>query len=49
LKELKDTIQALPQYQEMKDKFSVHIDLCQRCNNIFSKNNLTDIAKIEQV
>ncbi|KAG4086819.1 Sec1-like protein [Neocallimastix lanati (nom. inval.)] len=48
LKELKDTIQALPQYQEMKDKFSVHIDLCQRCNNIFSKNNLTDIAKIEQ-
>ncbi|KAG4090299.1 Sec1-like protein [Neocallimastix lanati (nom. inval.)] len=48
LKELKDTIQALPQYHEMKDKFAVHIDLCQRCNNIFSKTNLSDIAKIEQ-
>jgi len=46
---LKDTIQALPQYHEMKDKFAVHIDLCQRCNNIFSKTNLSDIAKIEQV
>jgi len=48
LKEIKDTIQALPQFHEMKDKFSVHIDLCQKCNNIFSKTNLSDIAKIEQ-
>ncbi|OUM61424.1 hypothetical protein PIROE2DRAFT_12577 [Piromyces sp. E2] len=48
LKELKDTIQALPQYHELKDKFAVHIDLCQKCNNIFSKNNISAIAEIEQ-
>jgi len=48
LKELKDTIQALPQYHELKDKFAVHIDLCQKCNNIFSKNNISSIAEIEQ-
>lgn len=48
LKDLKDTLQALPQFHELKDKFSVHIDLCQKCNNIFSKNNLSSIAGIEQ-
>jgi len=48
LKDLKDTIQSLPQYQEKKEKFAVHIDLCQKCNNSFSHNNLSDIAKIEQ-
>jgi len=48
LKELKDTIQALPQYHELKDKFAVHIDLCQKCNNIFSQNNISALAEIEQ-
>jgi len=48
IKDLKDVVQAMPQFHEIKDKFAIHIDLCQRCNNIFSKNNISSIAEIEQ-
>jgi len=39
----------MPQFTETKDKFAIHIELCQTCNKIFSENNITSIAEIEQV
>ncbi len=46
---MKETISALPQFQEMKSKYSVHINICQECKSIFEKRKLDKIAAFEQV
>ena len=46
---MKDTISALPQFQEMKAKYSVHINVCQECRTLFEKRKLDTIAAFEQV
>ena len=45
---MKDTLSALPEFQEMKQKFSLHINICQECKEKFETRNLTAIATIEQ-
>lgn len=49
LKQMKDTIAALPVFQEMKAKYSVHINICQECKNAFEKRKLDAVAAFEQV
>ncbi len=49
LKLMKDTITALPQFQEMKTKYAIHINICQECRAIFEKRKLDSIAAFEQV
>lgn len=48
LKLMKDTISALPQFQEMKTKFSTHINICQECKVLFEKRKLASVAAFEQ-
>ncbi|KAJ3123490.1 vacuolar sorting protein VPS33/slp1 [Nowakowskiella sp. JEL0407] len=48
LKEMKDTLSALPQFQEMKSKFSVHINICQECKSLFERRKLSLVASVEQ-
>jgi syntaxin-binding protein 1 len=48
LKDLKETLSAVPQFQELKSKFSVHINIAQECMAIFSRNKLADLAGVEQ-
>ncbi|KAI9189265.1 syntaxin binding protein 1 [Blastocladiella emersonii ATCC 22665] len=48
LKDMKDMLAAMPQFQEMKQKYSVHINLSQECMNIFERRKLADTAAIEQ-
>ncbi|KAI9092656.1 Sec1-like protein [Phlyctochytrium arcticum] len=48
LKHMKDTLGSLPQFQEMKAKFSVHINICQECKSLFEKRQLDMIAAVEQ-
>ncbi|KAI8802520.1 Sec1-like protein [Cladochytrium replicatum] len=48
LKNMKDTLSALPQFQEMKTKFSVHINICQECKQLFERRKLDKIAAVEQ-
>lgn len=46
---MKDTISSLPQFQEMKTKYSIHINICQECKQLFDKRKLNAIAAYEQV
>jgi syntaxin-binding protein 1 len=48
LNQMKDTLSALPEFQEMKAKFSLHINICQECQTVFEKRSIGPIAGIEQ-
>lgn len=40
---------GLPQFQEGKEAYSLHLGMAQEAVNIFQKRRLTDIATLEQV
>lgn len=48
LAQLKDTLTSLPQFQEMKSKYSAHINICQECRSIFERRKLDSMAAVEQ-
>ncbi|TPX45932.1 hypothetical protein SeMB42_g00060 [Synchytrium endobioticum] len=48
LKEMQDTISALPQFQELKKQFAVHINICRECQSAFEEGKYSDIGAIEQ-
>ncbi|KAJ1560234.1 vacuolar sorting protein VPS33/slp1, partial [Cladochytrium tenue] len=48
LSKMKDTLTSLPQFQEMKTKFSAHINICQECKSIFERRKLDSVASVEQ-
>lgn len=48
LNAIKDMLAGLPQFQEMKDAYSLHLTMAQECMNVFQKQGLPDIASIEQ-
>ncbi|KAJ1547774.1 vacuolar sorting protein VPS33/slp1 [Nowakowskiella sp. JEL0078] len=48
LKQMKDTLSSLPEFQEMKAKFSVHINICQECKSLFERRKLSLVASVEQ-
>jgi len=39
---------SLPQYQEMREKFSLHLTMAQECMDIFEKRSLKETAHVEQ-
>ncbi|KAI8914350.1 Sec1-like protein [Gorgonomyces haynaldii] len=48
LKQMKDTLSSLPQFQAMKSKFSVHINICQECKSLFERRRLDLVAGVQQ-
>ncbi|KAF8519040.1 Sec1-like protein [Hysterangium stoloniferum] len=40
LNDMKDMLASLPQYQEMREKFSLHLNMAQECMSIFEKEKL---------
>ena len=48
LQQLKETLHALPEFQQAKAKFSTHINLAQECMKIFNKKRLMDVGNVEQ-
>ncbi|KAJ3416988.1 vacuolar sorting protein VPS33/slp1 [Chytridiales sp. JEL 0842] len=46
--QLKETLAALPQYQEMKEKFALHTNMCQELISIYQDYDHEKIAKLEQ-
>jgi syntaxin-binding protein 1 len=48
LNNIKDMIAGLPQFTEMKEVYSLHLDMAQKCMDIFQKNKLPDLASLEQ-
>ena len=49
LNDMKDMLANLPQYQEQREKFSLHLTMAQQCMDTFERDRLTDIATVEQV
>jgi syntaxin-binding protein 1 len=48
LNAIKDMLAGLPQFQELKEAYSLHLSMAQECMNIFQHRKLPDIASVEQ-
>ncbi|CAJ0836893.1 2377_t:CDS:10 [Entrophospora sp. SA101] len=48
LNDMKKMMATLPQFQNMKEKFSVHLNIAQECMSIFENEILAETATIEQ-
>ncbi|KAK4039089.1 protein transport protein sec1 [Parachaetomium inaequale] len=48
LNDIRDMMAGLPQFQEMKQAYSLHLTMAQEAMNIFQKYKLADIASVEQ-
>lgn len=49
LKDMSEAMKAMPQYQEMIDKYSIHINLASAAMTEFENRKLASIAALEQV
>lgn len=45
---IKDMMAGLPQFQAMKEAYSLHLTMAQNCMDKFDKNKLPDVAAAEQ-
>ncbi|KAH7097732.1 ras opposite [Auriculariales sp. MPI-PUGE-AT-0066] len=48
LNDMKDMLANLPQYQEQREKFSLHLNMAQECMDLFQKQQLPNIGVLEQ-
>ncbi|KAI1791834.1 Sec1-like protein [Ganoderma leucocontextum] len=48
LNDMKDMLANLPQFQEQRDKFSLHLNMAQECMGIFERDKLPAAANVEQ-
>jgi len=48
LNAIKDMLAGLPQFQSLKEAYSLHLSMAQECMNIFQHHKLPDIASVEQ-
>lgn len=48
LNAIKDMLAGLPQFQELKELYSLHLSMAQECMDIFQHHKLPDIASVEQ-
>lgn len=49
LNSIKDMLAGLPQFQQGKEAYSLHLSMAQECMTIFQQRKLADIASVEQV
>lgn len=49
LNTIKDMLAGLPQFQEMKEAYALHLSMAQESMNRFQKFKLPDLASVEQV
>lgn len=49
LNAIKDMMAGLPQFQSLKEAYSLHLSMAQECMNIFQTCKLPELAAIEQV
>lgn len=45
---IKDMMAGLPQFQEGKEAFSLHIDMAEKCAKMFQERKLLDVTSTEQ-
>jgi len=46
---IKDMLAGLPQFQAVKEAYSLHLNMAQGSMNIFERRKLPDLASVEQV
>lgn len=46
---IKDMLAGMPQFQEMKAAYALHLSMAQESMNRFQKFKLPDVASVEQV
>ncbi|GAB7361643.1 hypothetical protein MBLNU230_g1694t1 [Neophaeotheca triangularis] len=49
LNAIKDMMAGLPQFQEMKEAYALHLSMAQESMNRFQKLKLPDVASVEQI
>jgi syntaxin-binding protein 1 len=49
LNSIKDMLAGLPQFQELKEAYALHLSMAQESMNRFQKFKLPDLASVEQV
>jgi len=49
LNDMRDMLATLPQFQEMRDQFSLHLNMAEKCMELFEEKKLLSIGLIEQV
>ncbi len=49
LNSIKDMLAGLPQFQQGKEAYSLHLGMAQECMNVFQQRKLADLASVEQV
>ena len=45
---IKDMLAGLPEFQEGKEAFSLHIDMAEKCAKLFQDRKLLDLTSVEQ-
>ncbi|KAI7903180.1 Sec1-like protein [Cokeromyces recurvatus] len=48
LKEMKEMLTNLPQYQDLKAKYSAHLSIAQECMSYFERHKLNSVGNLEQ-
>ncbi|KZF23244.1 Sec1 family protein [Xylona heveae TC161] len=48
LNTIKDMLAGLPEFQELKEAYALHLSMAQDCMNIFQNRKLPDLASVEQ-
>ncbi|RYP07471.1 hypothetical protein DL764_002478 [Monosporascus ibericus] len=48
LNAIKDMMAGLPQFQEMKETYSLHMNMAQACMDVFQSHKLNELSPIEQ-
>ena len=46
---IKDMLAGLPEFQEGKEKFGLHLDMAGKCVKVFQDHKLLDVGSVEQV
>lgn len=48
VKAIAELVKAVPKYQKLYSKFSIHISLTKRCMDMFNRNGLEKVCDVEQ-
>jgi len=46
---IKDMLAGLPEFQEGKERFGLHLDMAGKCVKVFQDHKLLDVGSVEQV
>lgn len=49
LNDMRDMLATLPHFQEMRDQFSLHLNLAEKCMEQFEQKKLLEVGLVEQV